>query len=125
MKPCLVDRAGRGHQRIPPLPSGGPIEAKKSDSAGESNATFHRYQAVAPLKPFRSTTVPLISWPFHRYQAVAPLKPLSRNAAIAQLRQIPPLPSGGPIEAHRDPRQADARSRIPPLPSGGPIEAAR
>ena len=38
---------------------------------------------------------------------------------------IPPLPSGGPIEARTTSMGVNGRAKIPPLPSGGPIEAKR
>ena len=60
---------------IPPLPSGGPIEASLPSALTRPGPGFHRYQAVAPLK-LRVTAASATSDP-----------------------RIPPLPSGGPIEA--------------------------
>ena len=62
---------------------------------------------------------------FHRYQAVAPLKLRARHLRRVARGEIPPLPSGGPIEAERKKPLDRIDFWIPPLPSGGPIEAVR
>ena len=85
--------------RIPPLPSGGPIEAR-----------------LLWLATSRLIWIPPLP-------SGGPIEAHPEDLDAKFLEVIPPLPSGGPIEAQVKYFFIVFPSWIPPLPSGGPIEA--